>query len=409
MTADAAPTEPVQEAPLPAAERIEALDVLRGVALLGIFIMNMPGFSHSLFTPPDAPPGVGVAAAVVWLRELLFAGKFNLMFGLLFGIGFTLQLGRLEAARPKGAEWIYVRRLVVLLAIGLVHASLLWAGDVLVVYAALGFVLLALRRLPDRAVLVLVALCLVYPTAADALRPQLLSFQTETVAAFEYQDFEASDAAAFGHGSFIDTMRETARIFTWGYSSPLGIYSYAAFYVQMATGILLGAYVGRRRWAERLPELREPMRLAQPAALAVALVAGGLWLVLDGPAGDGGGGSVSAALARTIGRAALMCFYALSVVRLLDVGAAARVLHVFSFAGRMPLSNYLLQTLMATFIFYGWGLGLWGRSTPLEETLLAIALFAAVQLPLSAWWLSRFRFGPVEYVWRRLTYGPLDR
>ena len=100
MTAEA-DHAPTRELPLPAAERIEALDVLRGTALFGIFIMNMPGFTHSLFTPPPPPDG-GLDGWVVVLRELLFAGKFNLMFGLLFGIGFSLQLGRLEAARPGG-------------------------------------------------------------------------------------------------------------------------------------------------------------------------------------------------------------------------------------------------------------------------------------------------------------------
>ena len=97
-----------------------------------------------------------------------------------------------------------------------------------------------------------------------------------------------------------------------------------------------------------------------------------------------------------------------SALRLLELPRAARLLRPFAFAGRMPLSNYLLQTLMGSFIFYGWGLGYWGRATPLVEVLLPMALFLALQLPLSAWWLSRFRYGPVEYVWRRLTYGRLE-
>lgn len=406
MTAEAEPA-PTREAPLPAAERIVALDVLRGVALFGIFIMNMPGFTHSLFTPPG-PQESGLDSLVVTLRELLFAGKFNLMFGLLFGIGFNLQLGRLEAARPGGVSLVYARRLAVLLAIGLVHAGLLWTGDVLVVYAVLGFVLLALRRLPDRALLVLIGLCLLYPAVSDALRPELLSFETETVAAFEYQDFEASNDMAYGHGSFIDAARETARVFAWGYTSPLGLFSYAAFYVQMATGILLGAFVGRRRWVERLPTLRQPMHRAQLGAFGLALLSGALWFVFGGTGDEAGSGTLASSLARTLGRAALMAFYVLSVLRLLEFAWAARLLRPFSFAGRMPLSNYLLQTLMGSFIFYGWGLGYWGRATPLVETLLAVALFFVVQLPLSAWWLSRFRFGPMEYVWRRLTYGRIS-
>jgi len=400
-----AESTPKVEAPLPVAERIAALDVLRGVAVFGIFIMNMPGFSHSLFTPPA--PNLGpLDAWVMWLRDLLFAGKFNLMFGLLFGIGFHLQLGRLEAARPGGgATFVYARRLAVLLAIGLVHAALLWSGDVLVVYAVLGFGLLAIRRWPDSAVIALIFVCLVFPAAADALRPVLLSFSTETVAAFEYEDFEVTNAAAFGRGSFLDAVRETARVFAWGYSSPLGLFSYAAFYVQMATGILLGFLVGRRHWVERLPALREPIRTAQLAALGLALVAGALSLAFAFVGTEPGGAGFFASLARTVGRAAMMAFYALTLLRLLERPVAARWLRPFALAGRMPLTNYLLQTLLATFVFYGWGLGFWGRASPWIEVALAVGLFFLVQLPLSAWWLTRFRYGPVEFLWRRLTYG----
>ena len=403
MNAAAEPTAPLP-APLPSGERIEALDVLRGVALLGIFIMNMPGFTHSLFTPPVPGPG-GVDALVVALRDVFFAGKFNLLFGLLFGIGFTLQLGRLQAARPGSGVALVLRRLAVLLAIGLVHAALVWPGDVLVVYAVLGFALVAARRVGDRALLALLVLCLVFPAAWEAARPLLFSFETETVAAFEYQNFEATNAAAFGAGSFVDAMRESARMFAWGYSSPLGLYSYTAFYVQMATGIVLGTLVGRRRWVERIDALQRPIRRAHGVAGIVALAAGTAWLGLGGAAGDPFVGNAAAMLARTVGRAALMVFYALSVVRLLGVAPARQWLRPFALAGRMPLSNYLLQTLLATFVFYGWGLGLWGRATPLIEVLLATTLFFLVQLPLSAAWLARFRYGPVEYLWRRLTYG----
>ena len=255
---------------------------------------------------------------------------------------------------PTSPSWLYARRLAALLAIGLVHAVLLWPGDVLVVYAVLGFGVLAIRKLPERAVVALLAACLVFPAASDALRPVLLSLQTETVAAFEYEEFRATNDAGFGHGSFLDAVRETARVFAWGYSSPLGLFSYVAFYVQMATGILAGFVVGRRRWPQRLRGLGDASARWHRVALATVLLAGATWLVV---------------------------------------------------AGRMPLSNYLLQTLMASAVFYGWGLGWWGRAGPALETLLAIALFLLVQLPLSALWLRRFRYGPVEYLWRRVTYG----
>jgi len=382
------------------------LDVLRGVALLGIFIMNMPGFTHSLFAQPVAEANA-IDRAVVVARDLFFAGKFNLLFGLLFGIGFTLQLGRLEAAGASSPAWLYARRLAALLAIGLVHAVLLWPGDVLVVYAVLGFGVLAIRKLPERAVVALLAACLVFPAASDALRPVLLSLQTETVAAFEYEEFRATNDAGFGHGSFLDAVRETARVFAWGYSSPLGLFSYVAFYVQMATGILAGFVVGRRRWPQRLCGLGDASARWHRVALATVLLAGATWLVVAATSTEPIGPVVVfvLGLAKTLGRAALTIVYALAVVRLLQWRPAAAWAGPFERAGRMPLSNYLLQTLMASAVFYGWGLGWWGRAGPALETLLAIALFFLVQLPLSAFWLRRFRYGPVEFLWRLVTYG----
>jgi uncharacterized protein len=403
-----AESAPNPQAPVQPAERIAALDVLRGIALFGIFIMNMPGFSRSMFAPPAAELAP-LDAWVAWLRELLFAGKFNLLFGLLFGIGFHLQLERLERAQRGGATRVYARRLAVLLAIGLAHAALLWSGDVLLVYAAIGFALLALRRVPDRVVLVLVGLCLAWPAFSDTVRSLTLSFSTQATAAFEYEEFEASNDAAFGRGSFPDAVRETTRVFAWFWGSPLGLLSLVDFAVQMATGILAGFVVGRRRWVERLGELREPLARLQLASLAVALACAVPWPALAPPGAAEEAAKVEPALLRTLGRAALMSFYAASVLRLLQLPAAARLLRPFALAGRMPLSNYLLQTLLASFVFYGWGLGFWGRASPWKETALAAGLFFLVQLPLSAWWLGRFRYGPVEYVWRRLTYGRLAR
>ena len=389
--------------PGPVRERIEALDVLRGFALLGIFVMNMQGFAHSLFTPPEALASSPFDRVVLELRELLFAGKFNLLFGALFGIGFTLQLRRLEAADPSRATSIYVRRLVALLGIGLVHVLVLWSGDVLVIYALIGFALLALRRLPERAVLGLLMLCLVFPAAWQLGRPWLLTFEAETFAAFGYQAFEAADNAAFGHGTFIDAARQTMRIFVWGYTSALGLYSYIAFYAQMATGILLGYLIGRRGWVERLTELGVPLARLHRRCIAVVLVCGLVWTLLAFSAAEIS--SPAAVLARTIARIALTGIYALGLLRLLRNVRWARLLHPLALAGRMPLSNYLLQTALGTCVFYGWGFGFWSRTTPAQEVLMAILLFMLVQLPLSAWWLSRFRQGPMEALWRRLTYG----
>jgi uncharacterized protein len=411
------PTVADSATPVPMSERIVALDVLRGFALLGIFIMNMPGFSHSLFATPAAPPSVA-DALVGGVRELFFAGKFNLLFGLAFGIGFALQTARLgnvaatqatsgdaiASASASRVTRIYARRLAFLLVVGLVHARLLWSGDVLLVYALLGFVLLALRRLGDRAFLALIAACLVFPALAEVLRPVLFA-AGEAVAAFEYQQFVAADDLAYGHGSFLDAVRETARIFDWSWRSPLGLFTYVSFFVQMATGTLVGFVLGRRGWpacpiASAAAERRAPWS-ALAVAMGCAVIEPIAFVALQGD-----GAVFVSMLARTIGRASLATCYALVVVRVVrDRRELPAWLRPLRDAGRMPLSNYLLQTVLASFVFYGWGLGWWNRAGATRETVLALALFVFVQLPLSSVWLARFRYGPLEYAWRRFTYG----
>ena len=419
MSADADPTAAGAQAPVGAADRIAALDVLRGFALLGIFIMNMPGFSHSMFAAPTPPRGAidSLAAA---LRDLLFAGKFNLLFGLVFGIGFAIQMARLDdaeagraarlgiAPRRHRATQVYARRLAFLFFVGLVHAMLIWSGDVLLIYALVGFALLGLRRLGDRTLFALIAACLVFPALTEGLRFAMVSRGFDAVATFQYQQLQASNDVAYGGGSFLDAMRETARVFNWSWRSPFGLFTYAAFFVQMATGILIGFVVGRRGWPRRPLTDADDERDATRAALLIAIGCGLMELTSFFTGSEIG--LLASALARTIGRASLAACYALVVVRIVrDHHELPRWLRPLRDAGRMPLSNYLLQTALATFVFYGWGLGFWNSVGPAAEVALAIALFVAIQLPLSHFWLKRFRYGPLEYLWRRFTYGSAPR
>jgi uncharacterized protein len=419
VSADADSPADDADAPLAESERIAALDVLRGFALLGIFIMNMPAFSHSPFTLPEAPQGL-LDGLVAGLREMLFAGKFNLLFGLAFGIGFAIQMARLDdaeavraarlgrAPRRHWATRVYARRLAFLFFVGLVHAMLIWSGDVLLIYALVGFALLGLRRLGDRAFHVLIAACLVFPALTEALRGALLGRGFETVATFQYQQFQASNDLAYGRGSFLDAIRETARVFDWSWRSPFGLFTYASFFVQMATGILVGFIVGRRGWPRRPLADAAVERRAPWTALGVAIACAGIEVIAFGWGGEAG--SFVSTFARTIGRASLAACYALVVVRVVrEHHQLPAWLRPLRDAGRMPLTNYLLQSALAIFVFYGWGLGLWNSVGPAGEIALALVLFVAIQLPLSSAWLKRFRYGPLEYLWRRFTYGSASR
>lgn len=385
-------------APLRSKDRLAALDILRGLALLGIFIMNMPSFSQSLFAQTE---GGWVTA----LRDLLVGGKFNALFALLFGIGFALQLKRLEASEPWRAGRIYLRRLVVLMVLGLLHASWFWSGDVLFVYSVLGLGLLLLRRASDRLLVGLIVAGLLFPAFAAYLRAWLMSPETEAGAMLEYQDLEASNNLAFGSGSFADAARENRRMLVWAYSSPLGLWSMAAFYVQMGTPLLLGYLVGRRGWVSRLAELEPQMRRLRIAALAIGLAASLTFMAAGAETQEPTWPSALLNLLQTLGRLGLMLFYALTLALLAQQPGWRQRLAPLAATGRMPLTNYLLQTALATFIFHGWGLGHWGRADTAAQIGLALALFTLVQVPLSVAWLRRFEQGPLEYLWRLMTYG----
>ena len=395
---------------LPAAQRIPTLDVVRGMALLGILIMNMPGFSTSFFVEADGSHlwTSPIDQAAEQVRDMLFSGKFNSMFSLLFGIGFTLQFARMQQADPLHAGTIYLRRLVVLGVMGLLHAALFWTGDVLHIYAGLGLLMLfGLRRVSDRGLLVLMALCLLYPALSGTLRLMITTPEVTAMLVAKAQAFEASNNAAYGRGSFVDAALEHTREFAYFYGTPWSLWSSLGFWVQMALTMLLGLLAGRRRWVQRIPELMPQIRRLHVWALVLGIACGALFTVIfevqraPGPTPLKLLGSV----AYWVSRLCLMVFYVLTVVRLMQHPAWAERLRPIAAAGRMPLTNYLMQTAICTTLFYGWGFHLWGKVGPAAGLALAIAIFFAIQVPWSLWWLRHHDQGPIERLWSRLTYG----
>jgi len=395
--------------PLPISERIQTLDIVRGFALLGILIMNMPGFTNSFFIEADGshlwtqPWDQGAEL----VRDMLFSGKFNSMFSLLFGIGFTIQLGRLQAREPARAVAIYVRRLIALLAFGLIHAMVFWTGDVLHIYALLGFLLLLLRNVSNRTVYVLLALCLAYPAVSGIIRILVVTPEMVKADTMVFQAWEASNNAAYGHGSFLAAAAEHARELLFFYTYPRAIWGTVGFYVLMTTTMLIGFLIGRNGLVRRIPELLPIIKRLQWWALGIGVVCALIFGVL-GELNRAPGPSlvkIVISIAYVLCRLSLMMFYVLTIVRLAQLPAWQRIFEPIAAAGRMPLTNYLMQTAIATTIFYGWGFGLWGRMGPALGLVLAFAVFFVIQVPLSLWWLRRFDMGPMEWVWRYLTYG----
>ena len=397
-------------AALPASERITTLDVLRGFALMGILIMNMPGFSYSGWHEADGshywPSQVDQIAEQV--RDALFSGKFNSLFSVLFGLGFTIQFARMQQMDPLHADRLYLRRLLVLLVLGLLHAWVFWFGDVLHVYAVLGIVLLfGLRRVSDRGLVAIMVGCLVYPLVASLLRVAFVSKEFVASRVAIGKGFAATNDIAFGSGSFLDATRETMRLMAHEYGDLYSLWGTFGWYVSMTLTMLLGVLAGRRRWAQRIPELMPQIRrltwIMLVVGLALSATAVMIWEANRAP-----GPSLIksfAGLCYNISRPMLMVFYVLLIVQLFQREALKPLFKPFELAGRMPLTNYLMQTAICTTLFYGWGFGLWAKVGPAAGLALSLVIFFGIQVPWSYWWLRSHERGPLEALWARLTYG----
>jgi uncharacterized protein len=183
---------------------------------------------------------------------------------------------------------------------------------------------------------------------------------------------------------------------------------YVNVYVTFFTTILLGLLLGRHRFFQNVTSYLHVIPRVQWWALGIGLTTGiifATWLATTHNQLEFSVLKIFATTAFSVSRVATMIFYVCVIVRGMQSPWWRPRLEPFVLAGRMPLTNYLLQTLIATFLFYGWGLGLYGKTGAAVELALALVVFFGIQVPLSRFWLRHFALGPMEYLWRVLTYG----
>jgi uncharacterized protein len=383
-------------------ERIQALDVLRGVAVGGILFANVLVFFGMTFLSPERAAALSSTTAdhVALLLERIFVdGKFYSVFSLLFGIGFGVQLVRGgEAALPR-----FKRRLRILLAIGAIHAVFIWAGDILMLYALLGFTMPWFARKPDRALVRWSVILLAVPTALyiAALTAWMLSgagaAQTSGggMPANILPFFEAIGRGGLKDafvGNLVFLAGRWADLFaTVRFPKVLGMFVLGLYTVR--TGLALAPSNHRAtlvRWS----------MLGWGIGLPANIIAA--WASEHHPYLPPSLGGLLGVATQGVGVPMLALGYAASVALLVVDGR--RFVNVFAPVGRMALTNYLMHSIICVTLSYGFGLGLWWRIGAAKAMAIAAAIIA-LQIPFSAWWLSRFRFGPVEWIWRRLTYG----
>jgi len=388
--------------PVAPAERIVLLDVLRGFALLGILLMNIEGFAGPLNA---ALTGVdpALAGADRWADAFVYffvQGKFYTLFSLLFGMGFAVMWARAEGARRPFVP-MYLRRSGGLLVIGLAHALLLWSGDILVSYALLSLLLLAFAEAPTRWLPALGVLVYLFASAwvllfgaIGTLAQHDAGFQQQIAeVGAQWQQALEAQRQAFGAGSYAQAtaqrladLGESLRGLLVNGPTMLGMFLLGAWFLRS------GVITAPARHARLFAILRW---LALP--LGIVLMAASYRI---SPWMDPARLDIPLALAWALGSLAnlLMCLGYLAWVT-----RWAASLHWLAPAGRMALSNYLLQSLVCTLLFYGYGAGLFERLPRAWQIPFALGLFA-LQLVASHAWLRAFRFGPVEWLWRGFTY-----
>lgn len=406
-------------------ERFVFLDALRGLALLGIALANFPEFGLWTFLAADAQAAMPTAAADRLVRFLQYAfvdGKFYTIFSLLFGVGFSLFLSRHSTSR-------FLLRMFILLGIGLIHLLFLWNGDILSLYATGGILLVCFIRIPGRHLIPIALLLILLPVALD-FAAALFSF--DMAVPFYEKWWAVAAAQGIDEQNFATWLRDAHSYPQMYKFLQQGAWERLWEFVQghrlpKVLGLfILGAVMGRRQLYAHLSSL--PLgywlrRIAIPSLFLSLLYA------------------YSATQNQPWGQTAHALLYAFSVIPLalcyimafallfersqaIDTSkispaeapqavskegsnrghSYALLFRLLAAPGRMALTNYIGQTLIGILLFYGIGFGL-GTSFGLVTIELTALIVFLLQVLLSDLWLRHFRFGPLEWIWRVLTYG----
>ncbi|GAB3061295.1 DUF418 domain-containing protein [Salinicoccus sesuvii] len=382
--------------PIQSSERVYEIDSVRGFALLGILMMNIMSFAgpqiEGQMTMETSDIYTGSNAIVILLINVLVTSNFYTMFSFLFGLGFFIFLSRAEK-KPGSTYLLFTRRMIVLLCFGIVHAVFLWYGDILTLYAVTGLFLMFFYRFKPVVNLIVAVVLLILGTVFVLLLTLLM---------FSVRDMDMGEMAAVGSGfdmmtvaggSYMDIISLNLSVLSLMATSNIIM---APFVLAM---FLIGLYVGQKGYFERLESING---LLWKVALIGILI--GLPIkILTGYAMTYGMAdpmwSMASMLAYTIGGPLMSLGYvALLILIMKRVGKFATLLQP---VGQMALSNYIGQSILMVTLFFGFGL--FDKIDAVWFPLIVLLTFA-LQIIISHLWMKHFRFGPLEWVWRMLTY-----
>lgn len=417
-------------APIPPTERVAALDTLRGVAVLGILLMNILSFGLPMAAggnPYVAGGADGPNLAYWFVNQVLFEGKMRCLFSMMFGAGMLILTERAGRAGGETAADVYYRRVIWLIVFGLLHAYLLWYGDILYWYGVIGLILFPLRKVRAGGLLFagfLLASILV-PKAllahmeleearvkADEARAAknesktLTEEQQAALAAWAARREEAlpprertEKEIAAHKGTYIEVLKERVKVVEMMQSSAVYRWGLPDVAAMMLIGMglfKLGVFT-----AARSPQFYALLALFG-YGVGIPL---NFWVGLEhldtgfDPTRDSQIGLAT----YNYGRLSVALGHVAVVMLICQHGWLGFLTRRLAAVGRMPLSNYFFQTVACVLVFEGYGLGMFGALQRYELLYVVLGVWTA-QLVFSPVWLYFFRYGPAEWVWRALTY-----
>jgi len=392
------------EKEMPKTNRLIWLDSIRGFALLGILLMNIQTFISAKYYyggKNGLYESNTLDYVADWFLDLFIVGKFYPIFSIIFGISFALFLNSLERKGEKAT--VFNRRLIFLALFGVLHILFIWRGDILLTYALAGFFLMLFRNRSVTFIRYFAIVSFVIANTFFALLSMLGEFALKLDSASgsnEQTLFIETVNHIYQNGSYVE-------MFNFRLHEELLITIINSLFAVLIVVplFLIGYYITRKIQIYHIDEHLDWVRHMWKRSFVLSVIFSVLFALAKN-------GTLSTDPIMTVGLTewfrpfaglAMAILYLSSFVLLFANKKLRSSLSIFSYPGRMALTNYIFQSLICGFIFYGYGLGLYGYIGSAFSLLIALMIYIALTI-LSFFWLKVFHYGPLEWVWRTLTF-----
>lgn len=375
-------------------QRVEAIDAVRGFALFGILLVNMVLFQFGTSANEKITFIFATDKGANWFINFFGSGNFISLFSFLFGMSIIMLQGSVLKKEQRFFP-IYTRRIILLLIFGYLHVTFIWIGDILFPYALVGiFLTIFINRKPKTLliwifILLALKMFMAYPqkSATDEL---------ETFAPYIEETQHIHKTGSYMDHVMFRINEDPLQYMDLPFSGPLAIpFLYSVSILSMAPIFLLGMYVARKGWLfqieQHLSFIKKTWLITTLFSFTIKIIA----QLTDQP--------IITMLEDGLTPITMALFYATSITLLVHAKKAPRLFQHMANMGKMSVTNYLMQSIIATTIFYAYGFGLFGELGISVGIVLTLVIYAA-QLFASTYWLQKFQMGPFEYIWRLGTY-----